>query len=817
MSSISASILSESLEVSKTYFSDTKGENDVDNMTPRQSAAIDETFEDNVHDSFQSSNTDDNEGNIDDTNDGDSINQTYTSTPSTKGKFEGIAGTFELQTTEDTNPPPLPKVSSPKKKKAAISPSRQPPHPPQKMGNRAIVEVKEREIIEELTNNNNIQLKVKPNSVDINEVSFASKNTKSFSIPGKEDIIEFTDVNSDAFDEVLISSSLRRKSKKEKSHKKTMSNASSTTSKGAKGVDEETGCHKRPHFQSIIGIPSIRSPMITAESIATMVPQLIDAMVGSLPSDAWDWHSEMQHNSSTEDVSTEYNSSGFTLKEEQDKRFGSSMPASPVFGNAAILTVETVLQQDGRGHVIWNLVETERNYVLQLGVLLKWFRDKMVVDRIIAETASHLIFAGVDELLEFHRIFLAQLEELVAVPNWNTNTTPIGLLFLKHKESLIKIYTYFIDSFAMSQKSIKREEKENLLYVQFMKEAVKLKETSRQQLKDFMILPVQRTARYHLLLKDLIKRTQETHPDYSNLNAAWEAMNILAASVNEKKRQEEQQSGLFDAYELTRNCPPTLIKHSRKLIFTVDVVDQKTSKPFRLFLCSDLLMIASIHGRGVLQFGRNAGEPGYRFVRWLDLLEIRIDESEDIKSLSQPQNRSGPLAIISSVVGELSSTSNKLKPESPVKESLTRSEILVTTTGLGSDSNLPSRSESPTAGHTDIVTPVASISSTITSSPGDHSITQALSTAPVLGKDMVRLIHDPAFRDPTDSYTQPVEASLTIYTFKFDGFKNHKDFCMALQSEIKKNIETRRGGRQIKFNTDNSLNESDISCLTDSV
>lgn len=32
-------------------------------------------------------------------------------------------------------------------------------------------------------------------------------------------------------------------------------------------------------------------------------------------------------------------------------------------------TVESVLQKDGRGHVVWNLVETERNYVTQLGIL----------------------------------------------------------------------------------------------------------------------------------------------------------------------------------------------------------------------------------------------------------------------------------------------------------------------------------------------------------------------------------------------------------------------------------------------------------------
>ncbi|KAI8912177.1 Dbl homology domain-containing protein [Powellomyces hirtus] len=344
--------------------------------------------------------------------------------------------------------------------------------------------------------------------------------------------------------------------------------------------------------------PTLRSPLYSAEAMMFLYPHLIDAIAGSLPSDAWEW------------ASTEVAAPVIAVKEEEKK----------------VQTVESVLTKDGRGYVVWNLVETERNYCAQLGIMQNFFRSRLVDQGVVSETAANLIFAGIDDLYAFHKKFSGELEKLVAVGSWSTSETRIGALFIRFKDDLVKMYTKFIDSYAMSQKLMKREEKENAAYQAFMKEAVKLKETGRQQLKDFMILPVQRTARYHLLLKDLKKRTDDTHPDSPELQTAWEAMSELASSVNEKKRKEEEATGLFEAFEQTKNCPPTLIRHTRKLIHNVDVVDHhRISKTMHLFLCSDLLMVTHPIAKGVLAFGRDKAEHLYKFVRWLDLVEIEAE------------------------------------------------------------------------------------------------------------------------------------------------------------------------------------------------
>ncbi|KAJ1332871.1 hypothetical protein BSLG_008498 [Batrachochytrium salamandrivorans] len=351
---------------------------------------------------------------------------------------------------------------------------------------------------------------------------------------------------------------------------------------------------------------SIRSPIFTPQTSAYMFPHLVDALVGSLPPDAWDWASVEVDLTARDDISGNDGSSA-------------------VEGARPVPTLESVLTKDKRGHVVLNLWETERSYTSQLGIIQRCYQQRLAKRNIISETANNLIFSGTGDLYILHQRFFERLCEVVNVDNWSTTESQIGALFLDMKDEFVRLYTRFIDNYAISQKSMKKEEKTNEEYQNFMKEATKLRETNRQALKDFLILPVQRTTRYHILLKDLCKSTPSDHPDRKDLEMAWEAMNNLAAMVNEKKRREEEATGLFDAFESTKHCPPQLISHKRRLIMRVEANERTTKRDVQLVLCSDSLMITVPARSGVLGF-RSAQEHPYRFVRWHHILELDISD-----------------------------------------------------------------------------------------------------------------------------------------------------------------------------------------------
>ena len=80
----------------------------------------------------------------------------------------------------------------------------------------------------------------------------------------------------------------------------------------------------------------------------------------------------------------------------------------------------------------------------------------------------------------------------------------------------------------------------------------------RQGLTDLLIMPIQRIARYVLLLQDLKKHVSTEHPHYRLLEKAVDGMKSLANSVNEVKRKEEEMTRLFEVQKTIQECPVRL-------------------------------------------------------------------------------------------------------------------------------------------------------------------------------------------------------------------------------------------------------------------
>lgn len=123
---------------------------------------------------------------------------------------------------------------------------------------------------------------------------------------------------------------------------------------------------------------------------------------------------------------------------------------------------------------------------------------------------------------------------------------------------------------------------------------------------------------------DLSRLTLSDHPDTSDIKKSLESISSLVSLINEKKRSEEGATGLFEAYESTRNCPPTLISSTRSLIHATEALDACCGKACKLYLCSDLLMIAYKCNKHVMALSKDKTIYSYKFDKWVDLNEMKL-------------------------------------------------------------------------------------------------------------------------------------------------------------------------------------------------
>jgi hypothetical protein len=131
-----------------------------------------------------------------------------------------------------------------------------------------------------------------------------------------------------------------------------------------------------------------------------------------------------------------------------------------------------------------------------------------------------------------------------------------------------------------------------------------------------------------MLVQQLLKNTSADHPDHSFLTQAYEAVKTLADHVNEKKRQEEERTGLYEAFSETKNCPTRLVSAKRRWLINIPCIEAKTKRDIQLMIFSDLIMLALPMQKSM--FAKTAEQFQYRFVRWMDLLEMEVIEEGDL-------------------------------------------------------------------------------------------------------------------------------------------------------------------------------------------
>uniref|UniRef100_A0A915IAY0 Uncharacterized protein n=1 Tax=Romanomermis culicivorax TaxID=13658 RepID=A0A915IAY0_ROMCU len=241
---------------------------------------------------------------------------------------------------------------------------------------------------------------------------------------------------------------------------------------------------------------------------------------------------------------------------------------------------EAFQPKDKRQHCIKELLDTEKNYVDALRMLYQLTLRQLL--QVHTAFQSDLINASKTSLLDTGPITPTANGSRESDNNGNVSVVQrIGDVFVRWKEYFVCYSTYCsklpkatarIDQLCSDSASVRQKvllcvraqfaeilnEQLALIFWEYVwvgdynflaptdncplkkksvvEECQIVANANKFRLQDVLSVPVQRVLKYHLLLKEMVKHTPDSHPDYVSSHLGLEAMLDLSLYINEVKR-----------------------------------------------------------------------------------------------------------------------------------------------------------------------------------------------------------------------------------------------------------------------------------------
>ncbi|XP_023284323.1 triple functional domain protein isoform X2 [Seriola lalandi dorsalis] len=175
-----------------------------------------------------------------------------------------------------------------------------------------------------------------------------------------------------------------------------------------------------------------------------------------------------------------------------------------------------------RHYILLELVETERDYVRDLGLVVEGYMSRMKEEGVPDDMKGKdkIVFGNIHQIYDWHKdFFLAELEKCLEDPD------RLGPLFLK-QERRLNMYVVYCQNKPKSEHIVSE-------YIDTYFEDLKQQLGHRLQITDLLIKPVQRIMKYQLLLKDFLKHSKKAGLESMELEKAVEVMCIVPKRCND--------------------------------------------------------------------------------------------------------------------------------------------------------------------------------------------------------------------------------------------------------------------------------------------
>ncbi|KND02109.1 uncharacterized protein SPPG_02606 [Spizellomyces punctatus DAOM BR117] len=283
-------------------------------------------------------------------------------------------------------------------------------------------------------------------------------------------------------------------------------------------------------------------------------------------------------------------------------------PSRPGLTRAATkpLSAQVIEKRKFARQVIAELYETEKNFMEGMEVLINQFMYPLAhasssEETTITKVEHSTLFRNIPGLRNLSRKICELLKAAMAKAEADEEgdvgggaVAAVVNVFLVNVEfEEWSTYVRYMEGYSHAKQTF-AQLKERPEFSEVLDKLESAKECNRYTFEHYMILPVQRIGRYHLLLGRLKKVTDEEDPVHQSIETAEQYMKQIGDVLESVQKQEEELRRVFEVYEAIEGCPPDIISASRRRLLSSFEVDELFSgRKLHMHVFSDCFLLST--------------------------------------------------------------------------------------------------------------------------------------------------------------------------------------------------------------------------------
>ncbi|KAM9856245.1 rho guanine nucleotide exchange factor 25 isoform 2-T2 [Aulostomus maculatus] len=259
-------------------------------------------------------------------------------------------------------------------------------------------------------------------------------------------------------------------------------------------------------------------------------------------------------------------------------------------------------------YVLKELIETEKHYVADLGLIVEGYMATMSSKGIPEDMKGKdkIVFGNIHQIFDWHKdYFLGELEKCLE------ESERLAQLFIKHERRL-HMYVVYCQNKPKSEHIVSE-------YIETYFEELRQQLGHRLQLNDLLIKPVQRIMKYQLLLKDFLKYYTKAGMDTEELEKAVEVMCFVPKRCNDM-----MNVGRLQGFEGKITAQGKLLQQDTFTVTEQDSGFLSRAKERRVFLFEQLVIFSEPIDRK-----KGFSLPGYIFKNSIKVSCLGVEPTVD--------------------------------------------------------------------------------------------------------------------------------------------------------------------------------------------